>query len=123
MEKKKRIILTAGIIIIIVIIAASLFFVVFQNDKNKFIGTWSVVENPAGGVTGGTFTFRDDNKFTCSDGSYGDYEVKDDKLYLTDPYGGIGGPTTACFGYEFSNGNNHLTLKYEGQIAMILNKS
>ena len=122
MEKKIKIILTT-VVVAIVVIGVVLFFVIFKDEKSKFIGTWTVVENPAGGITGGTFTFQNNGAFSVGDGSYGTYKVEDSKLCLTDPFGGINGPQTACFNYEFSNGNSHLTLKYEGQIVMILNKS
>ena len=124
MEKKTRTILAIGIIAAVIVVGFVLFFVVFQDqdENSKFLGTWDVIENPAG-ITGGTTTFYKNGLFTASDGTSLVWEITEGKLCIEDPLGGLSGPLTACMDYEFFDNNNRLTLKYDGEVVMKLSKS
>ena len=91
-------------------------------DENTIIGTWTIIQNTAG-PTGGTFTFKENNIFNASDGSYGAYEINDNELCLIDYYASPEGAQEICFIMTFSNDNTQISLEYEGEIVMTLSKS
>ena len=121
MEKKTKIIM-AMIVVAVIVVGAVLFFVVFQeqDDTYKFIGTWKVIKhfNPDNTLDV-TFTFyNNDTAKTVSNYTMGDiqtlwfnYEIDNSRLCLT--LQGLSETHAICYGYEFSNDSNRLTLSDE----------
>lgn len=103
-------------------------------NKNDFIGAWRVVEISIGNASFGVITmtfYTNDTVYTENNytglehdfeedvlGSWSDWELNDDRLCMTPQ----GTEYTTCYGYEFSNGGNSLTLTYVGTVHMVLEK-
>lgn len=136
MQKKKKVILATGIVITVIVISALLFFIVFQNnpDKSNFLGKWKIlnVDYPEWyeGNYSDFITFHEDGRVSQThifeDASYGSgnetgwgtYELQGDKLFLSVPWNEENEDlhiyiksNTIWFYYDFSESNNHLTLR------------
>jgi len=108
-------------VIIFTIIGALLLSGVFQDEKSKFIGKWTIT-NPTSGNAQGIITFYDDGTFKVSTGAIGNFKINNGNICLIpqddDPYSN----TSLCYDYELSNDNKKITLKQNGTAIVVLKK-
>jgi len=112
------------IVIMIVIISALLFFIYFQNDKNKFIGTWKAEVNEEEYFTM-TFCLNNSLKtvvYKRSNSStpfwevnfdyWTTYKLEDQMLYhyINEDISHIGGGRTITYFYRFSENDKKLEM-------------
>jgi len=103
----------------------------FDGEKNKFIGTWRTVETSldseiwtfySNGTIKTVSSYLEEGEEEPSISiSWSNYEIDDYKLCFTQA-GEYGDNPPMCFDYEFSNGNNSLTLSYKAVVALVLSK-
>jgi len=131
MKKKTKITITLGVVVILVV-SAFLFFVVFKDDRNKFIGTWELVEATNPGFSTENFrhtqTFYENNslKEELINISTGEkaliyweiYKVEFEKLYFGPEEDRFGTPLS----YTFSDDDTKLTLRLNSQEYWIYSK-
>jgi len=128
MEKKTKIILTTVIVVAIVVIGIVLFFVMFKDEKSKFLGKWKAESGmgmPAGADA--YFTFYEngsiENRLVYSNGetniTWYTFWLQSGLIYVNDTHQSI----TPGYSYEFSNDNTHLKLTLGGYTVAVFNKS
>ena len=93
-------------------------------EKIMFIGIWAV-EEPEDEIYNTTWTFYDNDTIKVTFdlqgqplGYWGTYQIENGQLYLTSP---VTTPPTATYDYEFSDGDNRLTLSND-ETTMVMNK-
>jgi hypothetical protein len=110
-SKKKIYAIFATIIVLITIV----IIIIFLLGSNNFVGTWKIIENTNNqSSVGETMTFHSDGRLTQSGSSdSATWKVENNKFCIFTP------ETDApmCFDYEFSNGDNQLTLSMYSGIA------
>ena len=98
-----------------------------QNDTSRFIGTWEWSDE----TQEYEFIFYENGSFHSSyinhainetHKGWGNYELKDNKLYLSTSHGYGGKSDSAIYDYEFSNNNTQVTLSSSGRSTMTLIK-
>ena len=131
MKKKTKIIIAFGIVMILVV-STFLFFVVFKDGKNKFFGTWELIEatNPGFSIEDfrHTQTFYENNslKEELINISTGEkaliyweiHKVEFGKLYFGPDENHFGTPLS----YTFSDDDTKLTLRLNSQEYWIYSK-
>jgi len=130
MERKIKIIIS--LLILITLVIALLYFVVIKDDKEKFIGTWELIEatNPGFSIEDfrHTQTFYENNslKEELINISTGEkaliyweiYKVEFGKLYFGPDENHFGTPLS----YTFSDDDTKLTLRLNSQEYWIYSK-
>lgn len=118
------------IVIAVLLICVGLSGCNEQDEKSRFIGAWRA-ETPENGEVEIIFTFYNNGsvKLTSNllyhgngetETEWSNYEIKNGKMCGISQLDGNYNYT--CFDYEFSNGGNRLTLRYEGVPSIVLNK-
>lgn len=98
-----------------------------QNDTIRLIGTWEWSDE----IQEWKFIFYENASFYSyyinhaineTHKGFGNYELKDNKLYLSTSHGYEGKPDSAIYDYEFSDNNTKVTFSSIGRSTMILTK-
>jgi len=98
-----------------------------QNDTSRFIGTWEWSDE----TQEYEFIFYENGSFHSSyinhainetHKGWGNYELKDNKLYLSTSHGYGGKSDSAIYDYEFSDNNTRVTLSSSERSTMTLIK-
>ena len=130
--KKNTKMIIALVIVAILVVSTILFFVVFKDDKNKFIGVWKEIEGtiPSGPYENFSYTksFFNNNslKESVINISSGEtlfeyweiYKVEFGKLYFGPDENRFGNPLS----YTFSDYGTKLTLRLNSQDYWIYSK-
>ena len=124
--KKQIVIIGIGVILL----AVGLSGCNEQDEKSRVIGAWRA-ETPENGEVEIIFTFYNNGSMKVTSNllyhgngeketEWGNYEIKNGKICGLSQLDGNYNYT--CFDYEFSNGGNRLTWRFEEAPSIVLNK-
>jgi hypothetical protein len=123
-NKNKLIIPIIITIIAVIVICLVLFLFVFSNPSGKFVGVWNIEYlSGAGSDYEGTWTFYEDGQMKSVNEEYSsiiwrNYTVYNDKICLSsNEYSYY-----HCYDYDFTEGENKLTLSANDVESVILSK-
>jgi len=120
--ENKKILLVVFAVALIIISSIFLFFSSSSDEKDKFEGTWTVIENYISYSDNISIKFQNDGRYETPGGNSGRFEVNNGKICFSEFLYDLLSKKM-CYNYDFSDDGDQFTLKIENHVVMVFCKS